>query len=173
MKSRSKFGYVRAFEHDSDKSINQRKIMIIMEGIWAEYERRLKPGDWLNQEGNNTRNESAKNFLRREIYALGWRLIRSEPQSWELEDLVNQMRDTKTTRPEALSNVFHALLMCVYRADTRITRQDRSLIAKELEYAHRHKIPPSLLCGFLYQSTDRRDIGERLKANFIEPAFRE
>lgn len=45
-------------------------------------------------------------------------------------------------------------------------------MAMELEYARRHEVPPCLLCGFLYQSTDRRKIGERLYKDFIEPAFR-
>lgn len=170
MKSRIS-DYVRAFDPDSGKPISRRKTLEILKAVWAEYERRLGAKYWPD-DGSDTRNESAKNFLRREIYALGLHLNRAEPQTWRLEDLVNEMRDTNTTRPNALSNVFHALLMCVYRADSRISRQERSLMAMELEYARRHEVPPRLLCGFLYQSTDRKSIRKRLAAGFIEPAFR-
>lgn len=171
MKSRAKSGYLRAFEADSPKPVSRRKASTILAAIWAEFERR-RDAKVSFEDGSDTRNESAKNFLRREIYALGLHIMRGEPQSWRLEDLVNEMRETNTTRPEALSNVFHALLMCVYRADARISRQERSLMAMELEYARRHDIEPRLLCGFLYQSTDRKRIGKRLEDAFTEPAFR-
>lgn len=172
MKRRARSGYVRAFDYDGSSPINRRKVQQFLEAIWAEYELRLSAKVSF-ENGSDTRNESAKNFLRREVYALGSRLERSAPQSWRFDDLVNEIRQTNTTRPAALSNIFHALLMCIYETDSRISRQERSLMAMELEYAHRHVIPPSLLCGFLYQSTDRKRIGKRLQDGFIEPAFRE
>lgn len=161
--------YVRSFDWEANMPLSRKKTSAILLEIWTEYDCRLTAKVSF-YDGSNTRNESAKNFLRREIYALGWRMF-LHPPSWRIEEFVNDMRDTRTTRPDALSNIFHALLMCVYNEDTRISRHERSLMAGELEYARRHEVPPSLLCGFLYQSTDRKRISERLKANFIEPAF--
>lgn len=162
--------YVRSFDPKADKPLSRRQLSASLRDIWAEFDCR-RTAKVSFHDGSNTRNESAKNFLRREIYALGLHMFCHPPISWRVEDFVNDMRDTRTTRPDALANVFHALLMCVYRADAPISRQERSLMAVELEYARRHEVPPSLLCGFLYQSTDRKRIWERLEANFIEPAF--
>jgi hypothetical protein len=164
-------GYERGFNVSSNKALSRKRLEKIMIDIWNEYDRRLTAKVSF-EDGSSTRNETAKNFLRREIYVLGMYLLDEPPITWRIEDFVDGWRDTKTTRPRSLANVFHALLMCVYRSDSRISRQERSLMAKELEYAWRHEVPPSLLCGFLYQSTDRKKIGERLAEDFREPAFR-
>ncbi len=141
----------------------------IIEEIWDEHSsrriRKVSPDD-----ASDTKNESAKNFLRREIYALGCQILNAPP-SWDASDLLEKM-ECKTTRPDALENEFHALLVCVYRGEQGLTRQDRSLVSKELKYAYCHRVPPELLCGFLYQSTDRRRLSDRLEKGFIEPAFR-
>jgi hypothetical protein len=171
---KARTSYRRLFDMDERSPIKPRKLDAILEAIWDEYDYRLtaKVSD---DDGSATRNETAKNFLRREVYALGRCLERSPLPSWSIEKFVRTKRENSTTRPEALSNIFHALLMCIlredYRTGTRITRQERSLMATELEYAHRHDVPPALLCGFLYQSTDRRKI-RQLPPEFREPAFR-
>lgn len=164
--------YERSFGGHQSKRLSLKMASKIMTDIWREHERRRKAKVSF-EDGSDTRNESAKNFLRREIFALGTFILDQPPLSWRLDDLVDELRDNRTTRPEALSNVFHALLMCVYRSESesRISRQERSLMAMELEYAHRHEVPAWLLCGFLYQSTNRKKLGERLEKDFREPAY--
>lgn len=46
-------------------------------------------------------------------------------------------------------------------------------MAKELEYALRHSVPPEFLCGFLYQSGGRKTLLKKLEAGYKEPAFRD
>jgi len=166
---KNKQPYQRRFSANSVRPLSRSEVVKIIRAIWDEHSsrttRKVSPDD-----GSDTKNESAKNFLRREIYALG-RRIRSAPLSWDADALFEEMGRT-TTRPDALENLFHALLFCVYESEQGITRQDRSLMSKELEYAYRHRVPPELLCGFLYQSTDRRRLSDRLTAGFTEPAFR-
>ena len=62
--------------------------------------------------------------------------------------------------------------MSVYEDDSQISRQERWLMARELEYAHRHNVPSALLAGFLLQSGLRTDIPAKIKSGYIEPAFR-
>ena len=76
-----------------------------------------------------------------------------------MDDLLEKF-SIKTTRPEAMENNFHALLWCVYEGEQGYSKQERSLMSLELEYAYRHDVPPELLSGFLYQSTSRRDLEE-------------
>ncbi|QFT76011.1 hypothetical protein [Erythrobacter sp. THAF29] len=163
--------YQRAFQL-SEGRIKRTDLPKLIERIGNEYVRR-KTAKVSFEDGTDTKNESAKNFLRREVYALGIALLHHGPRNWSPRALVESIRKTRTTRPEALSNVFHALLMSIFETDESINRNERSLIAKELEYAHRHEVPPEFLCGFLYQSTDRKKIGERLRSDFTEPAFRD
>ncbi|WP_234032803.1 hypothetical protein [Aurantiacibacter arachoides] len=167
---KKKMGYSRTFDADSSRPLKQRDVERATYSIWNEHSDRLtrktSPGD-----GSDTKNESAKNFLRREVYALGRRLLRSKSGQELVAKLFSQL-GFRTTRPQAMENVFHGLLCCIYEGEGGFTRQERSLIAKELEYAHRHNVPPELLCGFLYQSTDRRRLSARLVEGFIEPAFR-
>lgn len=162
--------YQRAFQLTEGR-IKRNDLPKLIERIGNEYLRR-KTAKVSFEDGTDTKNETAKNFLRREVYALGLALLHHGPKNWSPRTLVNSIRKAQTTRPETLSNVFHALLMSIFETDESINRNERSLIAKELEYAHRHAVPPELLCGFLYQSTDRKKIGERLHTDFTEPAFR-
>ena len=139
--------------------------------IWDEHNRRLK-FDGVNEGFAPTKNENAKNFLRREIYILGRELIRVPPQRWTVADLARSIRPVPLGRDEPLAHVFHALLMSVYEDDSQISRQERWLMARELEYAHRHNVPSALLAGFLLQSGLRTEIPAKIKSGYIEPAFR-
>lgn len=162
--------YQRSFATEGGRALKLRDVEKATLAIGEEHYKRgrrlVSPDD-----GSDTRNESAKNFLRREVYALGRRLLTQKSGTELVAELFSKL-GFRTTRPEALENVFHGLLCCIYEREGGYTRQERSLIAKELEYAHRHNVPPELLCGFLYQSTDRKRLSERLESGFIEPAFR-
>lgn len=128
-----------------------------------------------------TKNETRKNFLRREIYALGRALIDSKSNiNWT--KMLNDHRLKTYTRPDSLDNIFHILFL-LFRdedlnitrqyEDINITRQERSNMAKELLYAHRHSIPEELLVGFIYQSGPRSDLPKKLEdEDYLEPAFR-
>ena len=168
--SDSKNRYIRAFDWKGNKKLKYANLRKITKAIWDEHSYR-KTAKVNEGDGSATKNESARNFLRREIYALGSSLLSSSSGSQLAARLVSEIRAGSITHPEALSSAFHALLMCVYEDDEDISRQERSLMAMELEYAHRHMIPPELLCGFLYQSTDRKKLGAKLRDGFVEPAF--
>ena len=117
------------------------------------------------------KNEAAKYFLRREIYALGLRIYANASRSWSTADLVAQVR-ARINRPDKVDDVFHDLLMSVYDDDSQIDRRERWQYAQELEYARRHHVPPELLCGFLLQSGRQSEVRKKLKEGYIEPAFR-
>lgn len=138
--------------------------------IWREHARRLehRPRD---PDYSYTKNENAKYFMMREIYALGRQLMTEKP-SFDPEDLVNMRRVRPTTRPEVSPGPFYALFMAVYKEDHQVSARERWLMARELKYAHRHNIPPELLCGFLLQSGTRKDVNKKLKNDYTEPAFR-
>ncbi|WP_162888222.1 hypothetical protein [Sphingomonas mesophila] len=139
--------------------------------IWREHSDRLSSSFAATQEFGLSKNEDAKNFLRREIYALGLAIRRSPPE-WNVAELIASSRAHQTTRFEVLENqLFHALFMGVYDEDALIKRQERWLMAKELEYALRHSVPPEFLCGFLYQSGGRKNLLKKLEANYREPWF--
>lgn len=166
--------YERAFDQNGERPINRKLALKIVEQIWAEHNRRLSSGyvDTVKRISGHavTKNETAKNFLRREIYAFGRCLIK-RPARWDVSEIAGRVRKNPTTRPAALARTFHALLMCIYEEDDLISRQERSLMAQELEYAHRHDVPPELLCGFLYQSGSRSSISKKLASGYLEPAF--
>ena len=147
-----------------------REVQKTLSAIWRGYSRRLA-GSGVEPVYSPTKNESAKYFLMREIYALGRQLI-SEKPSFDPEDLVAMMRDQPTTRPDVSPGPFHALFMAVYKENDPISGSERWLMARELKYAYRHNISPELLCGFLLQSGTRKEINKKLDNDYIEPAFR-
>lgn len=163
--------YERPYSPTAQKSISAFLVDKAVLAIWKEYERRLS-GTFKIDDHIHTKNESAKNFLRREIYVLGKHLIDFPPKNWSISDLPGKVRIKSSTRPHALENVFHALFMSLYEEDSQISRQERWLMARELQYAQKHNVPPELLCGFLYQSGPRAEIAMKLENNYIEPAFR-
>lgn len=154
-----------------NKPLRRKDVERVVLAIWNEHSHRLTSRFHAGPY-QPTKNESAKDFLRREIYALGAHLLRWSPASSVMEELVDKIRSART-RPDKRGDVFHALLMCMYEDDSVISRQERWLMAKELAYAHRHRIPPELVCGFLYQSGPRTEMPKKIKAGYIEPAFRE
>ncbi len=162
--------YERSFSVSERRPLKRSTIIRILREIFDEHSsravRKVSPDD-----GSDTKNETAKNFLRREIYALGTRILNTLQAPWNADRFLEAM-GRSTTRPEALENVFHALLYLLYVGEQGFSRQERSLIGRELEYAYRHKVPPELVVGFLYQSTDRKRLRERLDSSFCEPAFR-
>lgn len=142
-----------------------------LDKIWYEHTARLRtPGT--DQAFSPTKNESARNYLKREIYKLGKRILRDPPKTWSTADIVKERRGANR-RTDKLGAVFHDLLMSAYDEDwPKLDRQERWSMAQELEYAYRHKVPSKYLCGFLYQSGPRKEIRAKLKANYVEPAFR-
>lgn len=170
MTGRNRAPYERAFKIDATAPLKLSQVTKILHAIWDEHSERTRKL-WMPDDGGDTKNESARNFLRREVYALAWCLRNAPPAKWEVKDIYYK-NGGRTTHPEVLDNMFHALMLCIYESDQGISRQERSLMSQELEYAYRHKIQPELLCGFLYQSTDRKKLGDRLATGFIEPAFR-
>ena len=171
MKLTQGLGYKRSFSIEENTTLKPRDLEKILFEIFDEHSSRKKRKVSTN-DGSATKNESAKNFLRREIYALGYRIQNSSSGKFDANGLLDAKGRT-TTRPEKLENVFHALLFFVYEGEQGFPRQERSKLARELEYAHRHRIPPELLCGFLFQSSNRNKLGKLLKSGFIEPAFRD
>jgi hypothetical protein len=163
--------YERSFAFAEKRPLKGSSVIRILREIFDEHSARVTRKVSAH-DGSDTKNETAKNFLRREIYALGTRLRNSSREPGNAEKFLTAMGRPASTRPEALENVFHALLYLLYEREEGFTRQERSLIGRELEYAYQHEVPPKLLVGFLYQSTDRKRLGERLKAGFREPAFR-
>lgn len=191
-KTNRKKSYERLFDSDSEAPLSKRRADAAAGAIWDEYEIRFKreerrrkalkqkrkgnsevfvpPPEKTKEGWTLSKNETSINFLRREIYALGLALIRNEPD-WDVADLVTAVRVRPTTRPEKLDNVFHALFMTGFQDDERLSRQARWKLAKEAEYAHRHDVPPGLLCGFLYQSGDNNEIARKLASGYFEPAY--
>lgn len=164
-------GYVRTFEPLPTKPLTKRQVRQALASIWDEHSERVPASYGASMKFGLSKNEDAKNFLRREIYALGLAL-QAAPPTWNLAELVASVRANPVTRPEPLENqVFHALFMGVYDDDSQITRQERWLMTRELLYASRHNVPPRDLCGFLYQSGGRRNLLEKLTAGYIEPSF--
>ncbi len=168
MRTRRQKVYKRGFAVNGIVPLDKDAATEILKDIWDEHSSRKSSEEKNN--GYETKNESAKNFLRREVYALARCLLKCPPTDWDVKELYLDLRGS-TTQPKSLENIFHVLISSIY-VDDGVSRQERSLIAQELEYAHRHKVPPKLLCGFLYQSTDRKKIHERLAEGFKEPAFR-
>lgn len=163
-------GYKRAFAIGSAVPMKKAVAAKATLAIWDEHCRRLSnSGD--DGEYAPTKNENAKNFLRREIYLLGRELRRVPPTNWDVSDLAKSIRPTSIGQDKPLAQTFHALLMSVYSDDMQISRQERWLMARELEYAYRHNVPPELLAGFLLQSGLRTDIPSKVKSGYIEPAF--
>ncbi len=165
-------GYARNFTISPDATLGKPQANKALINISDEHYRRLKRSHFDGQQFGLSKNEDAKNFLRREIYALGLSYLANPPR-WAVSELVAKIRVSQTTRMEALENVFHSLLMSVYEEDDPISRQERWLMARELEYARRHNVPPEFLCGFLYQSGGRKNLLKKLEAGYIEPAFRD
>ena len=153
--------YKRTFRTHTGKPLKRADVDKATLAIWQEYEKRRTTTYWENK--FRSKNENHINFYRREIYILGLELLRNPPTSWSMNDLVENVRTKKTTRPDAMGSVFHDLFMCIYQDDLRISRQERSKMAMELEYAYRHDISPELLCGFIYQSGNRKDLSRKLK----------
>lgn len=165
-------GYERAFKPRPVRPLKRKVVDDALLAIWREFEARLPSAYAADQKFGLSKNEDAKNFLRREVYALG-RALQNSPPKWDVAELVASSRVHRTTRIEALEGrVFHALLMGVYHEDSLIKRQERWSMAKELEYADRHDVPPEHLCGFLYQSGGRSNLLKKLAAGYREPAFR-
>ena len=167
MKTRT---YERSFSIDGQKPLKRSVIIRILGEIFDEHSDRVYR-KVCAEDGTDTKNETAKNFLRREVYALGTRILNTSSEPWSADKFLALM-DRTTTRPAALENVFHALFFLLYEGEEGFSRQERSLMGRELEYAYRHNIPAELLAGFLYQSTDRKRLGQRLRERFVEPAFR-
>lgn len=154
-------------------ALKKRTVEQALLKIWEEHGNRMTAACSV-QEFSPTKNESAKNYLRREIYKLGRRLIKSPPTSWSTADIVVKVRGEKNRRTDKLGEVFHDLLMAVYDEDfPQLDRQERWSMTQELEYARRHNVHSKYLCGFLYQSGPRGEIRKKLKAGYIEPAFRQ
>ena len=165
--------YRRAFDLGSSKQLKRAQVNEALISIWREHDYRLSSSHAGSQPFGLSKNEAAKNFLRREIYALGLALKQSPPK-WDVSELVASSRARQTTRIDVLEDrIFHALFMGVYNDDTLIKRQERWSMTRELEYAHRHGVPPQFLCGFLYQSGGRTGLLEKLKVGYVEPAFRD
>lgn len=163
--------YTRSFEIGARRPLKSHEFEKILYEIWREHDRRRSTKFSIEQTFGSSPNEDAKNFLRREIYALG-RCLKAVPPKWDIVEIISGLRIHKVRRPKALhGNIFHALLMGVYEEDTQIPRQERSKMAKELLYADRHNVPPEYLCGFLYQSGGRDNLEEKLNAGYLEPAF--
>ncbi len=168
---RGKQAYIRLYKQDCKRPLTQKEMVNIVLSIWSEFANRLRSHSGLS-EFSPTKNENAKNFLRREIYALGLAIQKNQPTTFYPKDLIDKMRLKPTTRTDFSPGVFHALFMCVYEEDDVISRSERWMMTRELKYAKRHGIPPELLCGFLLQSGTRKDIGRKLESGYIEPAFR-
>lgn len=151
--------------------LKRQTVLRELNRIWDEHTERLRTPD-ADQAFSPTKNENARNYLKREIYKLGKRILRDPPKSWSTADIVKERRGANR-RTDKLGAVFHDLLMAVYDEDwPKLDRQERWSVAQELEYAHRHKVPSKYLCGFLYQSGPRTDLRAKLKADYVEPAFR-
>ena len=164
--------YVRIHADKPGVTLSSRDLEKQVVEIWREHGRRLQRAFMKSHKHGLSKNEDAKNFLRREIYALGLRL-KARPPSWNLCEVLVGLRKHQTTRRDVIGlNIFHDLLMVVYDEDDQISRQERWIMAKEMEYAHRHSVPPEFLCGFLYQSGGRKNLLEKLKDDYIEPVFR-
>lgn len=168
---RKKSSYHRRFGARSGP-LARREVFQILTEIWKEHDRRRSSSFVAEQEFNMSKNEDAKNFLRREIYALGL-FLTENPTKWDLTQLISDMRATKSTKEDSVRDrIFHLLLMGLFEEDSVISRQERWSMSRELEYARRHEIPPELICGFIFQSGGRSRLNDKLKAGFIEPAFR-
>ena len=170
---KKKAGYIRGFELDPTAPLKRSHVEKLLLAIWDEHSARLRSSFAATQEYGLSKNEDAKNFLRREVYALGLALQRSPP-TWNVAELITSSRAHQTTRADVLkNNVFQALFMGIYNEDDQISRQERWVMARELEYAARHNVPPEFLCGFVYQSGGRKNLLKKLGADYRERAFRD
>lgn len=162
--------YKRKFSLAPKSPLSKKDVSDALLAIWDGHSDRLKESWVKAQPYGLTKNEAAKNFARREVYALGIALL-VQPPKWDIAEVVEKIRLKPTTRPEALERIFHALFLSLYESDDPINRKERWMMAKDLEYAFRHKVPPEFLCGFLYQSGGRRGLLKKLEDGYIEPGF--
>lgn len=171
MSMQRKSGFKRPYDPNAGQPISRQKALRTVNLIWDEYTWRMSSAAHQGPY-KPTKNESGRNFLLREIYALGLHLLSNPPTDWGTKDILGKVR-THLTRPDKAGDVFHDLFMSVFDSDEgTISRQERHLMARELEYARRHEVPPELLCGFLYQSGPRTEISRKLAAGYVEPTFR-
>ena len=162
--------YRRLFPERPRKPISLKVADAAVAAIWEEHDRR-RSRKFLDDDGADTKAESANYFLMREIYALGLAVMHSPP-SWKMETLLEKVRDLRFSTRTPMNNTFHVLLMSVWESDVQVSRQRRWNMAKEMEYAHRHSIPPNLLCGFLLQTGSNKKVLKKLQDDYVEPSFR-
>lgn len=118
--------------------------------------------------------EAAIGFLKRQSYELIIKYIKhgdvrtfERAVRYEGRPLPSQVRIDE--------NPFHFGLLALFPTGTDyedlISRQDRSAFALQMLYASRHRVPPRLLTGFLYQTGSLPQLRERLKEGFVEEGF--
>jgi hypothetical protein len=136
--------------------------------IHDEWERRLKTQDKLGVRDKRAPPYDTPNgFLKREVYRLVRRCINKQAVNL-LRELV--AKDDSSPRPTAYNeqDPFYWGFMFVCGMDKRVSRQDRWRFSNELQYAHKHNVPPELLVGFIYQIGKSDWLRERLRNGQME-----
>lgn len=111
-------------------------------------------------------------YLKREVYRLVRRCIDKQAVNL-LRELV--AKDESSPRPTAYNeqDPFYWGFMFVCGMDKRVSRQDRWRFSNELQYAHKHNVPPELLVGFVYQIGRSDKLRERLRNGQMEEWYKE
>lgn len=144
--------YQRVITLEHGKRFVRARWLEATDAVCQEYLNRKKLPKGKDQNGKDVPpDERPDSFLKREIYALGRRLLHHGIEI-DFTRASGKVRSGENRRSEADDNVFLGLLICTFADDNLLSRRLRSRYANELMFAHENDVPPGLLCGFLYQS---------------------
>ena len=131
--------------------------------------------DWLRHSGATGRGLSPQTSRNGEFLRAVYALVLSYRDCGKLEiikKLVEKDGNAPARGPTFEENPFHWALLSVFSEQgDGPDRRERSLFAYQMLYADRHKVPPHLLIGFIYQCGKQTPISQRLKQGEIEPGF--
>jgi len=115
-----------------------------------------------------TADDSANEFLRKNVYRLG-NLLLDEEQIEAVRSLFPSEPKRRIDVPALEENIFHWILVYMFPSSQgKMLLSVRNRMAKQLVYARRHKIPAYLLVGFLYQVKNSNNLKEEIECNAYE-----
>lgn len=100
--------------------------------------------------------------FKRKAYAL-IRRTRLEQGGGQLIKGIVRRYDVEPAHLHYKGNEFHFGLLAIDPEDEVLDARKRSLLARQLTYAHLHDVPPKYLVGFLWQSGPTAEIPRKLK----------
>lgn len=109
--------------------------------------------------------------MKRELYALGRRLLMHDQENLAVSALVQSGR-RRSSLPCLENNVYHHLIKLIGDGQYPLARSEEDRIACELEYARKHRVPDDYLIGFILQSgADDQTVEEKFRNDREERWF--